>query len=209
MAKININHPFFNFINTLSAFIVLNILFIVTCLPVITIGAAITSLYSVMMPFTKDENDFLFKNYFKSFKSNFKESTIIWIILFIITSIILFNMSFWYSIGSLISTIIFALMGLVMIVLFLCFLYVFPLIVRFSNDTGQTIKNAIFIGFSHLKSSLILALLNGLFVYLTYIWTGFSVMSILLGFSFMAYIQSFIFNRIFKEYEPTTKSTSA
>ena len=53
--KLNLNAPFFQFINTAFDFVVLNICFILTCLPVFTIGAALTALYTVTMAEAEDK----------------------------------------------------------------------------------------------------------------------------------------------------------
>ena len=53
--KLNLNAPFFQFINTAFDFVVLNICFILTCLPVFTIGAALTALYTVAMAEAEDK----------------------------------------------------------------------------------------------------------------------------------------------------------
>ena len=66
--KLNLNAPFFQFINTAFDFVILNICFILTCLPVFTIGAALTALYTVTMaeaedkglPFTKNLFSYLY-----------------------------------------------------------------------------------------------------------------------------------------------------
>lgn len=53
--KLNLNAPFFQFINTAFDFVILNICFILTCLPVFTIGAALTALYTVTMAEAEDK----------------------------------------------------------------------------------------------------------------------------------------------------------
>lgn len=202
MAKININQPFFQFMNTLAAFILLNILFLISCLPIFTIGAALTSLYSVTMAYAKDEQGYLIKHYFISFKNNFKQATAIWMILLLLSAILVFNMAFWHAMGSLLGTIVFVLVGLVLILTLLCYLYVFPLIGRFSNSTFQSIKNAIFIAFQNLKYTILFVLLHSLCLFLIYTFVPVALLFFLFGFAFMAYVQSFLFNRIFKKYEP-------
>ena len=50
-------NPITDFINTLCNFVVLNLVFLITCLPVITIGAALSSLYYVCLLYTSDAAD--------------------------------------------------------------------------------------------------------------------------------------------------------
>ncbi len=205
MSKLNINNPFFQFMNTLASFILLNILFLITCIPIITIGAAMTSLYSVTLAYAKEEQSYFIKGYFKSFKQNFKQGTQIWLLLLTVALILVFNMSFWHTLGSLLGTVLFILMGLVLTVASLCYLYVFPLLARFTNGTLQTIKNAIFIAFLNLKYSILMLAINSLLVFLLYHFPPVAMLFMVFGITFTAYIQSFIFNRVFKTYEPTVE----
>lgn len=59
----------------------LNVLWLICCIPIITIGASTTALYTIMLKMVKNEEGYIFRSFFKAFKENFKQSTIIWIIL--------------------------------------------------------------------------------------------------------------------------------
>ena len=59
----------------------LNVLWLVCSLPIITIGASTTALYTVMLKLVKNEEGYIFKGFLHAFKLNFKQSTIIWLIL--------------------------------------------------------------------------------------------------------------------------------
>ena len=65
----------------LGQLIALNLLWIVCSLPVITAGASITALYSVMFKIIKKEEGYIIKSFLKAFRQNFKQSTIIWLLL--------------------------------------------------------------------------------------------------------------------------------
>ena len=58
----------------------LNVVWIVCCLPIVTIGASTTALYSVMLKMVKNEEGYIFRSFFKAFKENFRQSTILWIL---------------------------------------------------------------------------------------------------------------------------------
>ena len=64
--------PVFEFLNTLASFIGLNVLFLITCLPVFTIGPALTALYTVTMQEARKEYGYIFSTYLKTFKSSFR-----------------------------------------------------------------------------------------------------------------------------------------
>lgn len=75
--KLNLNAPFFQFINTAFDFVILNICFILTCLPVFTIGAALTALYTVTMAEAEDKGLPFTKTYFHTFTRCFIRSSLL------------------------------------------------------------------------------------------------------------------------------------
>ena len=87
-------------INTLCNYIVLNLVFILTCLPIITIGASLTALYTVTMREARGEYGYLVRPYLEEFKKNFKQGTELFLLLFILGIIFSFNFFFWNAIGS-------------------------------------------------------------------------------------------------------------
>ena len=89
MGKIfDYDNNFFAGISKVSDTIILNFLFVICSIPIVTIGASTTALYCVSMKSTRDEDVYAVKEFFKQFKQNFKESTIIWLILLLVASFI-------------------------------------------------------------------------------------------------------------------------
>ena len=199
--KFNADSPLFRFLTTLADFVVLNIVFIISCIPVITIGTSLTALYKVTMQEARTEHGYILRNYFKSWKQNFKQSTVIWAIYFTLGAILLFNLSFWNTLKTTTGYIILAILIIATAVYVVSFLYVFPLQARFSNKLSQTIKNSVFIALQNLRMTLLLLLINGLFAALCVIVPQAAIFMIFLGFTFIAYCNSFILNKVFKKYE--------
>src|SRR5665647_3665146 len=75
MQKIRIDNPFFSFMDKIGDLVILNILWIVCCLPVITAGAASTAMVAVVMKMSAGEDPLIIRTFFKAFKENFKQST--------------------------------------------------------------------------------------------------------------------------------------
>lgn len=72
--KINLDSPVIVFLTTVADFMILNILFILCCAPVITIGPAVSALYTITMREARHEGGYIFKPFFKAFKNNFKQA---------------------------------------------------------------------------------------------------------------------------------------
>lgn len=200
--KFNADSPLFRFLTTLADFVVLNIVFLLSCLPVFTIGTSLTALYHVTMQEARTEHGYILRTFFKSWKQNFKQSIIIWAVYFGLGAVLLFNLSFWYALRTTVGYIILTVLVIATAVYVVSFLYIFPLQARFANKITQTIKNSILIALQNLRMTLLLLLINGLFAVLCVVVPQATIFMILLGFTFIAYCNSFIFNKVFKKYEP-------
>lgn len=200
--KFNADSPLFRFLTTLADFVVLNIVFLLSCLPVFTIGTSLTALYHVTMQEARTEHGYILRTFFKSWKQNFKQSIIIWAVYFGLGAVLLFNLSFWYALRTTVGYITLTVLVIATAVYVVSFLYIFPLQARFANKITQTIKNSILIALQNLRMTLLLLLINGLFAVLCVVVPQATIFMILLGFTFIAYCNSFIFNKVFKKYEP-------
>ena len=92
--KFNPDSPFFQFMNSLTAFIGLNVIFLITCLPIFTIGPALTALYTVTLKEARKEGGYIFSTYFKAFKENFHQSAAAFLIQLVLALVFLFNAHF-------------------------------------------------------------------------------------------------------------------
>lgn len=207
MAKLNIDSPFFKFMNTLAEYVLLNFLWLICCIPIVTIGASTTALYYVTMQTAREDHGYIARNFFRSFKENFRQSTIIWVIMFLLGAVLTFNLSFWFTMGSTIGNVFGTLIAVATLLYAFTLFYVFPLLARFENSVKQTIKNAFFISLQNLKNTLIVTVTNVLVVVIAYTLPIFSIFLVLFGFAFIAYLNSFQFVKVFHYYEPEEESS--
>lgn len=199
--KTKIANPVLDFINTLCNYIALNLVFLITCLPVVTIGTALASLYNVTLREARGEYGYLVRTYIKGFKSNLKEGTKAFVILFLIGGALVFNLGFWFGMGTIPASVVTGLVIVALIAWILTFTYTFPLIARFENTTRQTLKNAFCIMMSSPKYTFALALIYITVICFCMFLQPMKLLMVLFGFAFIAYCQSFIFKRIFEPYE--------
>lgn len=126
----------------------LNILWFICCLPIITIGASTTALFYVTLKIAKNEEGNITKAFFHSLRENFKQGTIIWLILLSVGIVlgidgyilyhIRFSNAFW--------TVITAIFIVALVAYAIIMMYIFPLLSRFQNTTMAMFKNSIMIG---------------------------------------------------------------
>ena len=75
----NYDNPVWRFIGKFFDVLILNVLWTVVSIPIFTAGAATTAVYYVLLKLVRDEEGSTVKSFFKSFKENFKQATVIWL----------------------------------------------------------------------------------------------------------------------------------
>lgn len=137
--------------------VLLNIIFVFTSLPIVTIGASYTSFIAVCNKYAEDENVYPIKEYFSCFKNNFLKTTLYGIIFTLAIVIISFSMVFYLNLGK--EIFVFYFLSAVSLICLLIVLmlggWFFPCISK--NDEG--FKNSIVKSFvlmiSNIKKSLL------------------------------------------------------
>ena len=71
-------------LNKISDVMILNLITLVMCVPIITAGAALTAKDYMCYKLVKNEEGGILKGFFHSFKQNFKQATIIWLIMLVV-----------------------------------------------------------------------------------------------------------------------------
>lgn len=133
--KINLDSPVIVFLTTVADFVILNILFILCCAPVITIGPAVSALYTITMREARHEGGYIFKPFFKAFKNNFKQAFLLSILYLIIGAIFVFGVKFWIEKPefSTVNQVILVITGVFAVIFIFSLFYVFALIARFDD----------------------------------------------------------------------------
>ena len=115
------------FFSRLTDLILLNVVFLLTCIPVFTIGAANAALYRVCFRMDTDKEEPLFRSYFRSFGENFRQGTALWLILLLFGSTALINVFLFLS-KTTVLRYGFALFLVLFVLVAMVFGFVFPLL---------------------------------------------------------------------------------
>lgn len=201
----SIDGKFYEAISKLVDLVILNILFLICCIPVVTIGASTTALYGVTKKMVKKSEGYIVRNFFKLFQENFKQSTMMWLILFVAGMIPTIDL---YIINDMPKgmgqTVLQGFALLAMIFVLFVFLYAMALQSTFENTVKNTLKNAFLMGLGHFPWTLLimfvtLSPLLSLIVMGNY-WSIELFVMMLIWFSGGAYINSYVLNHIFEKY---------
>ncbi|MCC8168666.1 MAG: DUF624 domain-containing protein [Clostridiales bacterium] len=188
------------FINKVVSSVYLNILWFLCCLPIFTIGASTTALFYVSQKLVSNEEGSLTKDFFHSFKENFKQATIIWLILLAlgivlaIDGYVLYHMRF----SNIFWTLCTAVFIVVLIAYAIVLMYIFPLLARFDNTTKAMFQNSIMIGMRFLLCTVLMA---AIYVIMAYVIINVLTPVIIFGEGLCALLCSYLLQGILRQCE--------
>lgn len=191
-------NPFFRFVNKFFSFIQLSALWVVFSIPVITMGSATCALYYTANKNLRNNRDYIWTAFWGSFKKNFKQATIVWLVFLIIAGVFAVDGRILYimaeagnGIGN--AYVIFIVLFVVEMVLGM---WVLIYISRIQDRTKTVIKNCSVLFFYHFPTTLIMFILLGIGAFL--IW--FLPVFMFIVPSGIAYLLTFRIEKIFKIY---------
>ena len=145
----------------------LNVLWMLCSLPVFTIGASTTALYSVTLKIADDTDSNITKQFFKSFKENFAQATRLWLIMLAAGIFLTVDLLFVYRLRASSAGTMAVLWTLVMaFIIGACVVYVivllnlFPLVASFVNTDMELLKNAFLVGVRYLFATITMFLIH-------------------------------------------------
>lgn len=206
MKFLSLDSPLMRALSRMTDILWLNILTIVCSIPIITAGAAFTSLHYVCLKMVRDEESYITKEYFKSFKKNFVQSTVIWLIMVAVFVLIYIDFRCLTVVTN--PTIMFAALVAASVFVIFTGLYVFPVLSHFENTIRGTIKNSFFMSILALPRTILMVILNVLPLAIMLASTYFQAMgwliplAALFWFSAPAYFCARLYNKTFKRFEP-------
>lgn len=204
----NQENPYIKVMNRVFDLAVLNILWLVFSLPVLTIGCATTAAAAVCFRMIRDEYTSVLAGFWKSFKANFKQATQVWLLTLALTA--LFGLDLWYfwwgqgfltGIPQLIvcGVFVFLLLNTV-----LTATYSIAMTALFENTLRMTLHNAILFALHNPMRDIIilavLAVMAGIIIFAPIIIPPLAIIVIFLGFSFTIFLNCRILLPIFKPY---------
>lgn len=186
--------------------ILLNVLWVLCCLPIVTIGASTTALYSVSLKLFRNEESYIIRSFFHAFKENLRQASILWMMVLLTGGFLSYDMFIVNQLPSSSGSLSKTLLSIALLLFFLMLNYLFPLLAKFQNSVKNICINALLMSLLHFPYTLLImaatfipALLMcrfpvvfvyGIFIYL------------FIGGALTAFVNAFLFERIFPRYIP-------
>jgi len=201
MQKLKIDNAFFSLMDRIGDLVILNILWTVFCLPVITIGAATTAMCAVTMKISAGEDPVIAHTFFKAFKENFKQSTLTFLIFLAAGVLLLIDFLAAPTFPNVLGPIL--MIGSVAfgILYFWTLIYVFPVQLTFHEGLQKTVRRSLITSFQNLPYTLVISSLVLIPVCISFVLPELAVylspFFLFIGSSCIALGSSWFYNRIF------------
>jgi uncharacterized membrane protein YesL len=192
------NNQFLKILEFVTAFFQLNFLWLLFCLPVITIFPATVAMFCVTRQWILHKDYSVFRAFFQYFKENFKHNLVLGIIWTLFAGLFFLDFILMKSLGSFQYILLPALFILGIIVLFTT-IFIFPTLANYKMNGQKAIKNSLFFSIRYFPTTLASIVLLALMVLILITWP----ITILFIFCTYAFCNYFLCNRVFKKIERT------
>lgn len=211
MKFLSYDSPFGQLLLKLCYACYLNLLWFICCIPIFTIGASTTALYYTTLKIAREEDCSLTRMFFRAFRENFRQSTVLWLILFAIGLLLAGDGYIVYhlrasstGVPAVMWTLILALLIVAAVAYVIVLFFVFPLVASVSNTNWAMLKNSFFIGTHYLFCTiLVFAVHFAMFFAVVRIFTPL----IIFGEGVCALISSYLMSNVLRacSYDPDTE----
>lgn len=202
----SLDNPFIQLLSRVGDMIIVNFLCLLCSLPIITAGAAISASHRIMQDIVLDNEGSIFKTFFRVFKENFKQATIVWLVLLVVIAALVCDfVLIYFFVSDIIQSLMYVLTGAVALIVFGIVLYMFPLLTRYRNSLKDHLRNAMVLMIVHLHRTIGMMLLHALPVIV--LWLSYNVFLqtlifwLFIGGSFTFYMDTVILKKVFTQLE--------
>lgn len=187
--------------STFLTFVGLNLLYILVCLPIVTIGAATSALYEVTIRYSDDESGRPLKDFFPAFRANFGRATVLMLCLLLPAVLLGFSSVFWFSYPALFAGVAGVVAVIGAVYLFAAFLYAMAQVAYLTGPVRQTLKNSMLLPAAEPVRTLGVLVIPVTAVALTILYPPVAILVGTIGFSVGAYATAFLFRSVFARHE--------
>lgn len=151
----NLDNRFYRFLNKIVDFLLLNFLWFLFCLPVITIFPATAAMFGVVRSWLRKEEPGTTKLFITLFKDNVKHGLILGVVWALLGSLFTFNVFVGFQMDGSIKMILMPFLLIIIILYFYTSIFVFPIMVNYQLNWMEVIKNSFLFSLGHPLTSLL------------------------------------------------------
>lgn len=196
-------------LQSFGSYMLLNLCFLLCCLPVFTAGVSAIALFDVTLREADSRSGSMTSRFFSSFAANFKKAAGLWLLLLLMACIIGYNYIFLYANPGLSSGFIRGILIALTVIYLMILTYAIPLAARYENTVFNTLRNALALAIGNLPRTVVMMLINALPLLILYFnlkfFVAISVVFVMIYFAGAAYVDSRILIKIFHRMDENAR----
>lgn len=203
MKILDIDSPLMRGLSKIADLMWLNILTLICCIPLVTVGASLTAMHYTALKIVRGEEAYITKNFFHSFKTNFRQATVVWVIQLVAMAILAADYYLLYTATEeqAFPLILQILLTIATVAAALVFTMIYPLMAKFENTLAAMFKNALLMSLIKFPAVVVMLVLEIVPVAIAVFFMQLFPIVILFGFVLSAYVGAKLYDKSFKAME--------
>ncbi len=200
MKFFSVESPLYKFMQSLWDILKLNFMWIIFCIPIVTIGGSTIAAFSVLLRMSEDQEGNVIKDFWKAFKENWKQGIFIGLLPPICFEAVFLDFQLYNAVES--GGLGILIVGCFSAYIFIfCLIYVFPLLARYDNTVINSIKNSFRIGMKFFGRTFLLLAIIAVELLIIFWNTTTMFVGLLIGPACIMYTISGVAMHIFRKIE--------
>ena len=192
----SMDRPIYRTLEIFSNLVILNLLWILMCLPIITIFPATIAMFGVIRQWIKKEDDRgLTRSFFLLFKQNFRQGLLVGAIILLFGTLVAVNFSLALQLENPLKMMYVVFLSFLSLLYTFTCIYLFPLLVTYKDTWKNLLKNALLLSIIHLPITMICVIT----VIISTILIVFIPLTFIIVFSLTAYVIYYLCSKSFEK----------
>mgnify|MGYP001045440484 CR=1 FL=1 len=201
MKFFDLDSPLMQGLNKVADLMFLNLLTLLCCVPVVTAGASFTALHYVALKIVRNEECYIARDFFKSFRRNLRQGTIIWLLMLFLALVLWGDFIILRHADLEFAGVLRTILTGIGIVMLFTSMFLFPVLAKFDDTVLRTFKNAFFTSALQFPKTILMMIMFAVPPVLFFALPHIIPLIFLFGFSVPAWLSAMLYNKFFLRLE--------
>jgi len=201
MKLFNLDSPVMQALGKMADLMWLNVLTIICCLPIITVGPALTAMHYMALKMARNEECYITRGYFKSFRENLRQGILLWLILLVLIVVLVGDFCVIKYSGLTFPKFLQIMIIAVGVLILFTTTFLFPVLAKFDNTLWRTIKNAFLMSIMQFPKTILMIILFALPPLLFVLVPQVMPLIFFFGLSLPAWLSAKLYSKFFQKLE--------
>lgn len=204
----NLDSPLMQGLGKVADLMILNILAMICCIPIFTAGASLTALHYMSLKIVRGEECYITRGFFKSFKQNFKQATVIWLLILLAALILVGDFYIMKNSGIEFHIVLKVIIGIMGFLIVFTATYVFAVLAKFDNTIKRTIKNAFIMSLLQFPKTILMIIMALVPIAIAAFFPQVLPIAFLFGMSGPTFVAALLYNKFFQKLEDQVEAAN-